>query len=131
MTATEDNVTTEDTILQERLDIVPYVVGGAVGSLVVTIILALVLVLTVTLLIRKYKSESRSIEARIAMAQNFNTAYIKMKANDSYIPISRQISTKDNIAYGELDNSGGYEQVLVAYKEKNEEDNTEYDYINE
>ena len=98
MTATEDNDTTEDnvtTTLQERLDIIPYVIGGAVGSLVVTIVLALVLVLTVALL----------------MAQNFNTAYIKMKAKDSYIPIFHQISTKDNIAYGELDNSGGYEQV--------------------
>ena len=128
MTATEDKSTVTATS-QERLDIIPYVVGGAVGSLVVTTVLALVLVLTVALLIRKYKSESRSREARIAMAQDFNTAYIKMKANDAYIPTFRQISTKDNIAYGELDNSDGYEQV--TYKEKNEEDNTGYDYINE
>lgn len=108
------------------LDIIPYAVGGAVGGLVVAVIFVLVLVLTVALLVRRNKDEPDSARRRGGRAQNFSTAYIELRANESYIPIFRQISTRDNIAYGEVGNS---EIVNSSIKASTTNIDHEYEYV--
>lgn len=126
-TPTEDLVATTSHI--KTLDIVPYAIGGALVGLAVAIVFVLVLVLTVAFLVRRNKHKldlAKSREARIVKAQKFSTAYVKMKANDSYIPIFREISTKDNIAYGKVGNNSRDETIDPSKVNMN---SVEYDYI--
>ena len=98
-------------------------------GLAVAIVFVLVLVLTVAFLVRRNKHKldlAKSREARIVKAQKFSTAYVKMKANDSYIPIFREISTKDNIAYSKVGNNSRDETIDPSKVNMN---SVEYDYI--
>ncbi len=122
------------------------IVGSAIGGVVGIILLSLVAILTLIVVYqsRNYKKKLRDREAMNGVPQNISALDgIETKANLSYIPIFRQISTGDNVAYGEManqDSSGLYETIdpsiedsttqLTSHTEQNKEDNTEYDYVN-
>ena len=119
------------------------IIGSVVGGLVGIILLSVLVVLTLALVYqsRKYKGDLRDSETRIATAQNHgDTLNVEMKANQSYIPVFREISTENNAAYGETVNknsSDGYLTIIASSESntqtyeiietQNEEDH--YDYI--
>ncbi len=123
-------------------------VGSALAGVVgITLLSAVaILILIVVYQSRKYKKTTRDREIRTVVPQNINALDgIEMKANLSYISVFHQISTGDNVAYGEMVNQDSnelYEIIdppiedsttqLTSHTEQSEvqEDNTEYDYAN-
>ena len=85
------------------------IIGSVVGGVVGIILLSAVIILTLALVYqsRKYKRESVTKNS-IAMTQNDKINdeldMIEVMGNLSYIPVFRQISTENNVAYGEAEN---------------------------
>ena len=125
--------------------IVGLAMGGGMGIILLSPVIV-ILILVVVFQSRKYKRyllRDRETVTRIAAPQNFSAPDIEMKANDSYIPVLGQISTENNVAYGEMgcvnqESNDLYETIdppiedstmQLAYKEQNEDD-CGYDIVN-
>ena len=80
---------------QSTSDVVGAIVGGVVGFILLSALILVMLALVFQS--RKYRRDLRDRESR-------NVNNMEVKANDSYIPVFRQISTENNVAYGEMVN---------------------------
>ena len=140
LTATAASITNENSLI--------IIIGGVVGIILLTaLVLITILTVAVVCLARKHKKfreSTRDREVKIGKAQRGNVADIETTANLSYIPVLHQISTGDNIVYGEMvnqDSNGLYETIdppiedsttqLTSHTEESEvqEDSVEYDYV--
>jgi hypothetical protein len=98
-------------------------------------------------LVRKHKKRDsgngRDSEMRISVAEKTNKVDIEVDTNPSYIPLITQITTENNVAYGEVmvnqDDDGLYEfmdppiedsTTQLTHVEQSGEYTTEYDYVN-
>ena len=80
-------------------------VGAVVGAVILLSAIA-ILILLMACLVRKKKILERDSgngrEMRISMAEKIDTVGVEVATNPSYIPLCTQISTENNIAYGEV-----------------------------
>ena len=88
-------------------------VGAVVGAVILLSAIA-VLILLMACLVRKYKTRR---EMRSSMVEKTNTVNIEVDTNPSYIPLCTQISTENNVAYGEVtmnqDGNDLYENLIM------------------
>jgi hypothetical protein len=89
-------------------------VGSVVGAVILLSAIAILIVI-MACLIRKYKKKDPgNIKMRTSVAEKTNnTVDIDVDTNPSYVPIVAQITTENNVAYGEVtvnqDGNGLYE----------------------
>ena len=80
-------------------------VGAVVGA-VILLSAIVILILLMACLIRKNKILKRDLgngrEMRISMVEKTDAVDIEVATNPSYIPLYTQISTENNVAYGEV-----------------------------
>jgi hypothetical protein len=117
--------------------------AAAVGGAVILLSAIVVLILIMAYLVRKHKKkDSGNIEMRTSVAEKTNnTVDIEVDTNPSYIPLVTQITTENNVAYGEVtvnqDGDGLYEimdppiedsTAQLAHVEQSGDEY--YDYVN-
>jgi type III secretory pathway component EscV len=80
-------------------------VGAVVGAVILLSVIV-VLILIMAYLVRKHKKRDsgngRDSEMRTSVAEKTTTVDIEVDTNPSYIPLVTQITTENNIAYGEV-----------------------------
>jgi hypothetical protein len=119
-------------------------VGAVVGAVILLSAIA-ILILIIACLIRKHKKKDsrngRDSEMRTSVVENTNIVDIAVDTNLSYIPLVTQITTENNVAYGEVtvnqDGDGLYEimdppiedsTAQLAHVEQSGDEY--YDYVN-
>ena len=122
-------------------------VGAIVGAVILLSVIT-VLILLIACLVRKNKILKRDLnsgngrEMRSSMVEKTDTVDIEVDTNPSYIPLCTQISTENNVAYGEVtmnqDGNDLYEimdppiedsTTQLAEDGRSGEYTDEYDYI--
>ena len=99
------------------------IIGSVVGGVVGIILLSALIVVTLALvyLAGKYKGVTRNRNSRISMEQYSDTLNMETKANQSYVPVFREILTKNNTAYSERvnkDSNDGYLTIIASTEDK-------------
>lgn len=117
---------------------VALIAGAVVGGVVVMAALSIIVMLTLAWVYaaRRYRTVLRNGGARTTTSRDDNLA-VEMKVNKSYVPVDHNISTEQNVAYGQhsFDNSMDEMTKNAAYLSTTHHTSThgenegEYDYI--
>ena len=95
-TVSEEIVTTD---LREPVPPIIIIAVSIVGAVILLLIGTIIILMIIIVFVRKHL-RNRDIKETIVTEEVVALDYVKMDTNLSYIPLSPQISTENNIAYG-------------------------------